>query len=68
MAAATSAFCAGCQAERPLEDLIAFWPVGKPAERRYVCRPIGGVAEKHGADCFRRMVATADIHVIARAA
>ena len=30
--------CAACQLTRSLDDLLAFWPVGDPAQRRFVCR------------------------------
>lgn len=54
--------CANCGQVRPLESLLAFWPIGEPGRRQFVCRPLdpaGGFMS-----CFRDAVSTIDEHEI----
>lgn len=58
--------CSACHVTRDVSDLIAYWPVGRPEARRFVCRPTCGT-ERRG-PCFYQVVGTASIHTIALAA
>jgi hypothetical protein len=59
-------YCWACGTARLLTDLLAFWPIGRPAERHYVCRPT--LDRPNASRCFRDAVATADVHAIGVAA
>ncbi len=52
------ACCAACRVARDAAEMLAFWPVGRPDQRKFVCRP-----SSNGV-CFRKTVATADAHAI----
>jgi hypothetical protein len=54
---ATSAWCAACGAQRPREELTAFWPIERLGFIRYVCRPIG--SGRFGVPCFAKVVGDA---------
>ena len=58
--------CAACHVTRDASDLIAFWPIGRPEARRYVCRPTSPT-ERRG-PCFYQVVGTATVHEIELAA
>jgi hypothetical protein len=53
--------CSGCLRLRPLEELLAFWPVDDPEmrDRRWVCRP------RLGTPCFSYVVGPSSRHRIA---
>jgi len=59
-------YCWACGAARQLVELIAFWPIGRPAERHFVCRPT--LDRPNASMCFREGVGPAAIHAIAPAA
>lgn len=64
--AVAGGICANCGQRRPFDELLAFWPVGSPDRRQYVCRPsmpVGGFV-----GCFRDAVGTVEEHVVAEAA
>ncbi len=57
--------CSVCAAERPLEEFLVVWPVGRPARARFVCRPsLWSVAP---VTCFRAGVCCARHEAIAAA-
>lgn len=58
--------CVACRAFRELGDLIAFWPVGDPDRRRFVCRPTTPSAAAM-LPCFARAVGFASEHAISLA-
>ena len=58
--------CAACRITRRLSDLLAFWPIGRPGERRFVCRPTCPSPEAR-TSCFGAVVAPANMHAIALA-
>lgn len=55
--------CAACGLLRDPDDLIAFWPIGDPGQRRFACRVTrpSPVAQE---SCFRAVVASRLIHEI----
>lgn len=55
--------CAACGVARDPADLLAFWPIGRPALRRFVCRPTRPSPKAFDA-CFRRVVRTSDLDAI----
>ena len=55
--------CAACGLIRDPADLVAFWPVGRPDERRFVCR-VTRPSPVSIESCFRAMVGPASIHEI----
>jgi hypothetical protein len=57
--------CAACRQTRDLEDLIVFWPIGRPEARRFVCRPTCG---RQPGPCFYQVVGPITVHTIALAA
>jgi hypothetical protein len=59
--------CAACRQTRELADLMAFWPIGRPEQRRYVCRPTCPTGRAAG-PCFYQVVGTATVHDIELAA
>jgi hypothetical protein len=59
--------CAACHLTRDASDLIAFWPIGIPEARRYVCRPTCPSGALAAESCFSRMVRPANVHAIALA-
>ena len=58
--------CAACRITRRLSDLLAFWPIGRPGERRFVCRPTSPSPEAR-IPCFGAAVGPANVHAIALA-
>ena len=56
-------FCAACGLARDPSDLIAYWPVGRPAARRFVCRPTKP-SPRTSESCFRVVVGPATVHEI----
>ncbi len=75
----STAKCAACGFTREPESLIAYWPVGAPERKRYVCRPddfyddrdektreITRSGHRPFPDpCFRRVVMSVATHTIA---
>lgn len=59
--------CAACGLLRDPGDLLAFWPVGYPGKRRYVCRPTRPSDQADG-PCFTRAVGPVTVHTIELAA
>jgi hypothetical protein len=62
--------CSACHRARPLDELLAFWPVGDPDRRRHVCRPSLSLPGPDGArgGCFSAVVGLASKQAIALAA
>lgn len=59
--------CAACRLLRDPADLLAFWPLGQPEARRFVCRPTCAARDAYG-PCFHRVVGPMNVHGIALAA
>lgn len=59
--------CAACRIIRDPADLLAFWPLGQPEARRFVCRPTCAARDTYG-PCFHRVVGPMNVHAIALAA
>lgn len=59
-------FCAACRQARPVEELLAFWPVRDPGRRRHVCRP--SLQRPEVPSCFRFAVGPTNVHAIELAA
>ena len=59
--------CAACHLTRDASDLIAFWPIGHPEARRYVCRPTSPSTAPGPESCFSRVVGPIYVHAIALA-
>lgn len=55
--------CAACGLARPADDLLAFWPVGRPSERSFVCR-VTHPSPARLDSCFRAVVKSVRIHEI----
>ncbi len=55
--------CAACGLDRDPDDLIAFWPVGDPGLRRYVCRSTRP-SPVASAPCFRAVIRSRFTHEI----
>jgi len=55
--------CSACHLTRDASDLIAFWPIGRPEARRFVCRPTCPSARMPG-PCFGQIVGPASLHRI----
>lgn len=60
--------CAACLVTRDASDLIAFWPIGYPGKRRYVCRPTCPSGAPGPESCFSRVVGPGNVHLIELAA
>jgi hypothetical protein len=60
--------CAACHLTRDASDLIAFWPIGHPEARRYVCRPTSPSNSPGSESCFSRVVGPINVHCIELAA
>lgn len=58
----TPATCVHCRTARDPSAVVSFWPVGRPEDRRFVCRP-----SVNGGICFRATVGPAHVHAIASA-
>ncbi len=56
-------YCAACGVTREPTDLVAFWPVGRPELRRYVCR-VTRPSPVTTEGCFRVMVGPRNVHEI----
>jgi hypothetical protein len=59
--------CAACHLTRDASDLIAFWPIGHPEARRYVCRPSCPSSAPGSESCFSRVVGPGNVDAIALA-
>jgi hypothetical protein len=59
--------CAACHLTRDASDLIAFWPIGNPEARRFVCRPSCPSSAPGSESCFSRVVGPVNVHAIALA-
>lgn len=57
-----SGICASCGRIRRLGELIAFWPIGEPGRRSFVCRPSDPLPPFM--TCFRDTVGTIDEHQV----
>jgi len=62
----TRPYCEACRAIRPLEELLAYWPIGARDVVRYVCRP-SIPSPSFGRPCFARVVEHQAHHGIAPA-
>lgn len=60
--------CSACHLTRAASDLIAFWPIGYPGKRRYVCRPTCPSGSPASESCFSRVVGPGNVHSIELAA
>jgi hypothetical protein len=60
--------CSACHLTRAASDLIAFWPIGSPGKRRYVCRPTCPSGSPASESCFSRVVGPGNVHLIELAA
>jgi hypothetical protein len=60
--------CAACHLTRDASDLIAFWPIGHPEARRFVCRPSCPSSAPGSESCFSRVVGPGNVHAISLAA
>ena len=60
--------CAACYLTRDASDLIAFWPIGYPEARRFVCRPSCPSSAPGSESCFSRVVGPVNVHRIELAA
>lgn len=56
--------CTACHLTRDASDLIAFWPIGNPEARRFVCRPSCPSSAPGGESCFSRVVGPINVHCI----
>lgn len=60
--------CAACHLTRDASDLIAFWPIGHPEARRFVCRPTSPSNAPGSESCFSQVVGPGAVDAIALAA
>ena len=60
--------CSACHMTRDASDLIAFWPIGHPEARRYVCRPTCPSSRVASGPCFTQVVGPGAVDAIALAA
>jgi hypothetical protein len=60
--------CAACHLTRDASDLIAFWPIGHPEARRFVCRPSCPSSAPGSESCFSQVVGPGNVHAISLAA
>jgi len=59
--------CSACHMTRDASDLIAFWPIGHPEARRFVCRPTCPSSRVASGPCFTQAVRPVNVHEIALA-